>query len=202
MEQIEAHVHNGVDSPEVMAKNVKNAVASADVVHLTGDETIAGIKTFSSIPVLPGSDPTTDNQAVRKYYVDNLIPGYETIASDTIRDTAYAVCQFYNTSYVKKKEIEYNEVGGKIRVNFGLISWNDAGPVYGKVYINGVAVGTERTVSTYAGASFQEDFTVETGDLIQLYGYMDAGSDMIEIGGFSLNYDKVFAVTPGTINLN
>lgn len=36
----------------------------------TGDETIAGVKTFSSIPVLPASNPTTDNQAVRKGFAD------------------------------------------------------------------------------------------------------------------------------------
>src|SRR3972149_8951644 len=41
-------------------------------VSKTGDETIAGIKTFSSIPVLPASDPTTDNQAARKAYVDSV----------------------------------------------------------------------------------------------------------------------------------
>lgn len=44
-------------------------------VHLTGDETVAGIKTFTSIPVLPASDPTSDNQAVRKKYVTDLVGG-------------------------------------------------------------------------------------------------------------------------------
>jgi len=39
-------------------------------VKLTTNETIAGIKTFTSVPVLPASDPTTANQAVRKSYVD------------------------------------------------------------------------------------------------------------------------------------
>ncbi len=39
-------------------------------VSLTGNETIAGVKTFSSIPELPASDPTTANQATRKSYVD------------------------------------------------------------------------------------------------------------------------------------
>ena len=42
----------------------------SDVVLLTGDQSIAGIKTFTSIPVLPASDPTTDHQAARKLYVD------------------------------------------------------------------------------------------------------------------------------------
>lgn len=45
-------------------------------------QTIAGIKTFSSIPVLPASDPTTANQAARKAYVDTKVSltGNETIA--------------------------------------------------------------------------------------------------------------------------
>ena len=37
-------------------------------------QTIAGVKTFSSIPVLPASDPTTSNQAARKAYVDLMVP--------------------------------------------------------------------------------------------------------------------------------
>ena len=36
------------------------------------DETVSGVKTFSSIPVLPSSAPTTANQATRKGYVDGL----------------------------------------------------------------------------------------------------------------------------------
>jgi microcystin-dependent protein len=43
-------------------------------VRLTQNQTIAGIKTFSSIPVLPSSDPSTVNQAARKGYVDGRIP--------------------------------------------------------------------------------------------------------------------------------
>ncbi len=48
------------------------AALDAAVVKLTGDQSVAGIKTFSSIPVLPASNPTTDNQATRKLYVDTL----------------------------------------------------------------------------------------------------------------------------------
>lgn len=42
----------------------------ADVVKLTGTQSVAGVKTFTSIPVLPATNPTTVNQAVRKGYVD------------------------------------------------------------------------------------------------------------------------------------
>jgi hypothetical protein len=39
------------------------------VVHNTGNENVAGIKTFSSSPVVP--TPTTDMQAATKKYVDD-----------------------------------------------------------------------------------------------------------------------------------
>lgn len=41
-------------------------------VLLSGAQNIDGVKTFIAIPVLPASDPTTDNQAVRKLYVDAI----------------------------------------------------------------------------------------------------------------------------------
>lgn len=61
----------------VVQGNVDDVVADlatldAEVVKITGDQSVAGIKTFSSIPVLPASNPTTDNQATRKLYVDTL----------------------------------------------------------------------------------------------------------------------------------
>jgi len=43
---------------------------TANLVARTGAQSIAGIKTFSAIPVLPASDPTTDNEATRKAYVN------------------------------------------------------------------------------------------------------------------------------------
>lgn len=41
------------------------------VVHDTGNETIAGIKTFSSSPIVP--EPTSSAQAATKSYVDNTL---------------------------------------------------------------------------------------------------------------------------------
>ena len=57
------------------------------VVNLTADQTVAGVKTFSSIPVLPASNPTSDNQAARKAYIDGLVgnlqPSNVNITGDT-----------------------------------------------------------------------------------------------------------------------
>lgn len=46
----------------------------SEYVDIKNAQTIGGIKTFSSIPVLPASDPTTANQAARKAYVDLFMP--------------------------------------------------------------------------------------------------------------------------------
>jgi hypothetical protein len=55
--------------------NLTAAEINALAVMLTGDQTLAGIKTFGSIPVLPAVTPTTANQAARKQYVDDSVAG-------------------------------------------------------------------------------------------------------------------------------
>ncbi len=50
----------------------------SSVVHITSDETIAGIKTFESSPLIPA--PSSANQAAHKSYVDTAIATHE---SDT-----------------------------------------------------------------------------------------------------------------------
>lgn len=59
------HDHSGgANGPVIPVANVTGAV------DVTGNQTIDGIKTLSSIPILPGTNPTADNEAVRKAYVD------------------------------------------------------------------------------------------------------------------------------------
>lgn len=47
--------------------------AQVGILSLAAQTLGAGVKTFSSIPVLPASNPTTANQAVRKAYADLMI---------------------------------------------------------------------------------------------------------------------------------
>lgn len=44
-----------------------------DVVKLSGDQSVAGIKTFSSFPITPSAAPTTDYQVANKKFVDDQI---------------------------------------------------------------------------------------------------------------------------------
>lgn len=46
---------------------------TSGVVALTGAQTVAGVKTFSSLPVLPATTPTTATQAATKGYVDTAV---------------------------------------------------------------------------------------------------------------------------------
>ena len=70
-------IHSGLKELKTLAVDLDD-----EAVRLTGNETIAGVKTFSSSPVVP--TPTTDTQAANKTYVDGLLGGYEgTIAAGT-----------------------------------------------------------------------------------------------------------------------
>jgi len=60
---------------------------NSDKVETTGNETIAGIKTFSSSPVVPA--PTTDLQAATKKYVDDSSGG-DLLSTNNLSDVASA----------------------------------------------------------------------------------------------------------------
>jgi hypothetical protein len=45
-------------------------------VNNSGDETINGIKTFTSFSITPSSAPTTNYQVANKKYVDDVVSGY------------------------------------------------------------------------------------------------------------------------------
>jgi len=80
-----------------------------------------------------------------------------------------------NTSYVKQHEIQIFRAG-TVRIYFELYTTNPNW-VYGKVYKNGGAIGTERSHQTSAWVGYSEDFTnVVSNDLLQIYIRSGSGS--------------------------
>lgn len=57
---------------------VPNFALDNVVVKTSGNQTVAGTKTFSTYPVLPTAMPTTDRQAAPKKYVDDADAGLQT----------------------------------------------------------------------------------------------------------------------------
>ncbi len=66
-----------------------NAILAV-MVNNFGNETIAGVKTFSSVPKTSGGDPVADNDLARKNYVDGVVAGAFTTARVVVGATAGA----------------------------------------------------------------------------------------------------------------
>jgi hypothetical protein len=62
----------GLDAEGNLTDSGKKA---ADFVQTAGAQTVAGVKTFTSIPVLPSGNPTAGSHAASKAYVDKKIMG-------------------------------------------------------------------------------------------------------------------------------
>jgi hypothetical protein len=101
-----------------------------------------------------------------------------------------ALAQNGTGSYVKTHEI-LSGVVGTLRIKFTLASSNATDGVNGRIYINGVAVGTERLTTSGTGVEFSEDVSnVATRDLIQVYARQASGSAIANVTNFRLFGDR------------
>ena len=177
--------------------------------------TVTGSSTFKYLPIVSTSTPTKkgqvvalDNSAKLPAVDGSNLTGFTinannwtTSASSNIRTVSAGSAYITTGSYTKKKEILYNDISGTINIFFGLQadSFGGSGHVYGRIYVNGVAVGTERNATTNTG--YSENIAINKGDLIQLYGY-ETGATNASCYNFSLEYDKTIITYPtNTVNL-
>lgn len=136
----------------------------------------------------------------------------EIVASDTLTASADTEDTTIVGSYTKFKEIQIWNYrwGWTIRVKFDIACVNDdpAGTftvtMYGRIYVNGSAVWTERTVvdsETYV--TYSEDISVSAWDLVQFYGYRTTTTwDSWKYRNFRIYYDEVTALKAPTVNLD
>jgi hypothetical protein len=117
------------------------------------------------------------------------------VASDNLQASADTERSTNNTSYVLGKEIKIR-FAGTVRVKFDLkANWNGNASGYGKaiIYVNGTAVGTERTNTTETYINYSEDITVAKNDLIQLYYLSSYSNRYGVIQNFRIYFDRYFA---------
>jgi len=143
--------------------------------------------------VLPeyDSDPIGDNEAVRKSYVDNGGAGIiNLVASDNLKASADDNVSTSDTSYAKVKEIRVN-IAGTIRVKVDLKPTFAGDSSFGRVYIDGVAVGTEHEATDHTQYVTYTDtsINVKAGEFVQLY-MKKSGGDPALGKNFRLYADK------------
>lgn len=124
------------------------------VVNFLNTETIqrdASIA-FTAIPSLPATDPTTDNQVVRKAYVDNYTPaGVITQYGGTTAPTGWLLCQGQAISRVNAL---YTRLFTAIGTNYGI---GDGSTTFNVPNLQGrIPVGRDSTQSEF-------DALAETG---------------------------------------
>jgi hypothetical protein len=92
-------------------------------------------------------------------------------------------------SYTKHKEMRLDRYAYSLRIKFDLQMQSAGGNVYGKIYKNGVAIGTERTTTLTTWQTYSEDIDIfSPGDLIQLYCYKSGNNG--EARNFRLYIDE------------
>lgn len=135
----------------------------------------------------------TDMQLVSMSPLSTNTTIIEAVASGNTRSTN-AASVGYNQSttvYTKMKETLYNDMPGTVNVTY-TTGWTGGGIWTNRtrVYINGVAAGTERNDLSN---TYTESFTLATGDLVQIYAYIpsySSGSFTQSISNLILAYDK------------
>jgi len=97
----------------------------------------------------------------------------QVIASDTLRYSSDAVVSDNNPPYIHFKTITLaSKLYGTVRVSFEMKTNNPGASAYGRIYHNGVAIGTIRSTSSTSYVLYSEDIShnFEIGDTIQIYG--------------------------------
>ncbi|HEV7282291.1 MAG TPA: hypothetical protein VGN57_18965 [Pirellulaceae bacterium] len=138
--------------------------------------------------VAPSKNAVRDKIESMDFYPGSFVAGTAVLAQ------AAAAVTVQNTGYTKKKEIRVN-MGGTIRVSFNLRVASALGTAKGRIYVNGVAVGTERTNSSTGGVDYTEDITVVAGDLVQLYISDNMTNHLVTAESFTLLASKVPSAT-------
>lgn len=149
-----------------------------------------------------GDVVATGNIKAQAITADKLTPF---TAGDRVFLEMTSILYARNTSYAKFTEAAVHR-NGTVRVKFTLkinCITGDTLTAYARIYVNGSAVGTERSITVYpydttASSSFSEDIDVEAGDDIQIYGYISytggEPSRNYSVSGITLCFEDAITV--------
>lgn len=163
----------GVVEEATLAEIDANTAAGGTSARLFVNPSTLGKSTDTTLA--DNSDAKIPSQKAVKTYVDNAVPKIYS-ASDTLVSSADTERTTASGSFTKGKEIVIGG-GGTLRIKFDLKTNGSGGTAHGRIYINGVAVGTDQTNATGTYSTLSQDISsIKGGDLIQLYYYIDSGT--------------------------
>ena len=114
------------------------------------------------------------------------------VASASSRHTHSANAVTASATYVKLKTITFtNGLLGSQRFNFDMKTSTGGTFAYGRIYRNGVALGTEQSTDYAFGDTFTEDITQDwnPGDTCELWGHCTGGVATVTVYNFEVCYD-------------
>lgn len=170
--------------------------ADNEVVKLSGDQSVGGIKTFSDIPVLPNSDPSGSNDAARKAYVDSAAAG---ALSAALATPIGAYAERSDGGSVSSGSLANGDAwGALITIDTNSLPNGDYLAEFGVDYgitvdTSGDIYGTLRVGSTTtwaSGTNFlgKRMFPVTVGSTIRMFGASGAAARRITLSGASTRY--------------
>ncbi|MEK5477570.1 tail fiber protein [Paenibacillus sp. FSL R5-0407] len=182
-----------VTIPDGAYKGAKVAQVSVPAAKVLNDTTIAGVAGTMANQGAQAITPGTANKSILAGYHNGngYVAGDLDLIPNNIKNgvNIFGVVGTFNgaiapgdavfyaddvsastssTTYVALKNVKLTGFAqGSVRVSFRLIP--SGGPVYAIVYINGIVIGTLRSISSGATV-FVEDFSVNNNDVISIYG--------------------------------
>jgi len=131
--------------------------------------------------------PNASSSLVSKGYNDKT---RYYIASDNALGVSSAAEETDDSeTYVLEKQVRVFRPG-IVRVKFDLKSGVANNNVFGRIYINNIAVGTERSQQSASYTTYSEDVYVSSGDRIQLY-VKQGGSETVYTRNFIIYADLI-----------
>jgi hypothetical protein len=137
------------DIPPLDASKITSGILDvARIPDLDASKIVSGTFDLARIPVM-------DDAHIPDVCTLSGVP-FKTVASDNLRASDDAEIFTTYTTYIKAKTIN-TTIKGQKRVKFDLRTSNSSYTVYGRIYENGVAVGTERSTTSTSYVTFSQD---------------------------------------------
>lgn len=203
--------NNTISNLEV--DNLKSGVLDTDLSSVSAsDDTIPSAKATKAmwdlkIPLTyidtdgtltANSDTKIASQKAVKTYVLNNVWAIEPWNTNTYLEANTERTSLY-TSMTLVKEFRTKRTG-TFQVNFDLkASILNATAVNARIYINWVAVGTNRATSSTTYTTYTENIFVKYDDLVQLYFQTVTWTNAI-VRNFNMKYDLVLVVNTWIVN--